>query len=97
MGTLEKNKIIVVAVIFFILAMIAYYMFFKPASGESPEASSVTSVGDELVNLRRELGSVSLDRSDFSSQEFLLLTDFSVVVPDQTVGRSNPFNLIGRD
>ena len=97
MKTLAKNKGILAIVAIFILVMFMYNLFFKSDQVPVPSELSASSIGNDLVKLHEDLEKVTLSQSLFSSSGFLLLTDFSVSIPQQPVGRSNPFNLIGRD
>lgn len=62
-----------------------------------PSELSASSVGDDLLKIFGELQKVTLDQAIFSAPDYLLLTDFSTSIPPQTTGRSNPFDIIGRD
>ncbi|MFZ2484498.1 MAG: hypothetical protein WAX80_02305 [Minisyncoccia bacterium] len=97
MKTLIKNKIAISAVAIFILAMFLYNLFLKPSAVPPTSELSATSIGDDLLEIHKELQAVTLDRKVFSSTGYLSLVDFSTAIPQQTVGRSNPFNVIGRD
>ena len=91
-----KNKGMIGVIVVFILFMFLYSFFFKEAVDPSSTANA-SAVGDDLVKLYSNLKQVTLDQSVFSSKGYLLLSDFSVVIPQQPVGRPNPFNTIGRD
>lgn len=97
MKVLAKNKGILAAVALFIAAMFLYNIFFKSEVVTTSSESSAFSVGDDLLKIRGELQEVTLDRTVFSSPGYLLLTDFSTAIPQQATGRSNPFDIIGRD
>ena len=96
MQLLTKNKGILAAVALFILAMFLYNLFFKPEPSVDSGVSA-TVIGDDLLKIRDQLEKVTLDRTIFSSAAYLLLNDFSIVITEQVRGRSNPFDLIGRD
>ncbi len=97
MKTFTQNRGIVAAVTIFVLVMFMYNLFVKPDDSLLPDETLATSVGDDLVKIFGELQVVTLDQSIFSSTGYLLLTDFSMSIPQQTIGRPNPFNVIGRD
>lgn len=97
MQTLTKSKGILAIVAIFIVVMFLYNLFFKSESLSVLSALSSSNAGDELLKTREELQRVAFDQSLFSSAGYLGLTDFSVDVPPQTIGRPNPFNIIGRD
>ena len=94
---LTKNKGIIIATVVFVLAMISYNFFNKSEIISLPDESSSLVIGEDLIKIFNELKNVTLDQSLFSSTGYLLLKDFSNSVPQQTTGRSNPFNTIGRD
>ena len=62
-----------------------------------PDELSASSIGNDLLKMHRELQGVAFDQTLFSSPGYLGLTDFSVSIPEQTTGRPNPFDVIGRD
>ena len=77
--------------------MFGYNIFFvqeEVASGL--DDISTSSIGTDVLNLRNGLQAVTLDRTIFSDDGFLDLSDFSATIPEQPIGRSNPFNIIGR-
>jgi hypothetical protein len=92
-----KNKGIVIAVAVFIVAMLAYNLFFKSEAVSLPNESATVVIGEDLIKIYKELQGVTLDQSFFSSAGYLLLQDFSNSIPQQATGRPNPFNIIGRD
>lgn len=83
--------------VIFLAAMLLYNFFLKSAMLPPATELSASSIGDDLVKLREKLQSVTLDKSLFSSTGYLLLSDFSTTIPAQATGRSNPFDIIGRD
>jgi hypothetical protein len=97
MNMLTKNKGALLAVAIFILVMFLYNFLFKSEVISLPDESSASIVGDDLIKTFNELKAVTLDQSFFSSSKYLFLTDFSNSIPQQATGRSNPFNVIGRD
>ena len=62
-----------------------------------PVAGASSSVGADLLALLDKLDGAVLDTTLFTSPSYLLLEDFSTTIPTETTGRSNPFDLIGRD
>lgn len=97
MKIISDNKGILGLVALFIMVMFFYNLFIRQAIIAAPTESPVSSIGDELVKIQKELQATTLDRELFSSSEYLLLTDFSVSIPQQPTGRPNPFDIIGRD
>ena len=70
-----------------------YWLKTDSISGES----QVSGVGNDLLKIFDELQKVTLDQSLFSSSGYLELTDFSTSIAPQATGRTNPFDVIGRD
>lgn len=97
MQILTKSKGILAAVAIFIVAMFLYNLFFK--SDKVPLVSQLSSsvIGDDLLKIREDLQKVSFDQTLFSSPGYLSLSDFNVDIPQQSIGRPNPFNIIGRE
>lgn len=95
MKTLSKNKGTILGGLIIVLSAIAYNMFF-PADG-IPSELEAAGIGEDLRRMHSELQGVTLDRSLFTSQEFLYLADYRQDPPVQPTGRVNPFDVIGRD
>ena len=92
-----KNKGILITVAVFIVVMLLYNFFFKSETVSLPNESSTVVIGEDLIKIFKQLQGVTLDQSLFSSAGYLLLQDFSNSIPQQAIGRPNPFNIIGRD
>lgn len=97
MKILAKNKGILTVVAIFIATMFVYNLFFRSETILVPDESRASSIGDDLLKTYRELQAVTFDQALFSSPGYLNLTDYSASIPEQAVGRSNPFGVIGRD
>lgn len=97
MKTLIKNKGIIATIMVLILATYLYNFFLNSEVVSVPDESSASNVGDDLLKIFEDLKAISLDQTLFSSKSYLLLTDFSMDIPQQATGRTNPFNVIGRD
>ena len=97
MKKLTENKGIFGAVAVFILVIFLYNVFFKTDSDVAPSELEATSIGDDLLKIHADLQKVTFDQALFTSPSYVGLTDFGVSIPEQAVGRSNPFDIIGRD
>ena len=97
MKTLSKNKGIIAILAVFIVVMFFYNLFFKPIEEPAQDALSASSIGNELLEIQKELEAVRLDKTLFSSTGYVLFSDFSTPIPVQTTGRLNPFDVIGQD
>jgi hypothetical protein len=94
MESLQKNKGIIATILVLIFAMVVYNLFFKSDIPVAVEGDQ--NVGADLVEMYHNLQAVSLNPELFNSNSYLNLTDFSTSVPAQPVGRTNPFDVIGR-
>ncbi len=96
MKSLEKNKTLIIALVIFILAIIAYNVFLKPTQNTIDAGLATQGIGNDVVALNQSLQSATLDQSLFSSSSYRGLMDFSTVIPQQPTGRPNPFDIIGQ-
>ena len=96
MKALTKNKGILIAVAIFIVAMFVYNLFFKQEVS-LPSESQAVSIGDDLLKIYADLQKITFDQSSFSTPGYLYLQDYTTSVPEQPVGRRNPFDNTGRD
>ena len=61
------------------------------------EGASIQAPGADLLALSNELSKVTLGQELFSNLSYRRLVDFTVPIPQQALGRPNPFDIIGRD
>lgn len=57
----------------------------------SPEATASIAEAARVLSLLNQINSIHIDTKFFESTVFKSLVDNQVVVPEQNVGRSNPF------
>ena len=96
MKYIQKNKGILIAIALFVLALWVYNAFFKDSSAALSTDKSAQTVGGDVLDLYSSLKSVTLDQTLFSTALYRHLQDFSQDIPLQPVGRTNPFDLIGK-
>ncbi len=96
MKSLQNNKGLVIAVIVFVAAILIYNFFLKPTQNTISEGLATEGIGNDVVALYQSLQSATLDQSLFSTPTYKNLTDFSVEIPQQPTGRTNPFDIIGQ-
>ncbi len=84
----------IIVAVFIIVALYAYNAYFKGDIVSTPPAAQV---GADLVTLSNEISQATLSRDVFSSLGYRLLSDFSVPLQPQAVGRNNPFAPIGQE
>lgn len=94
MKFLIKNKGTLVAVLVFVLVMAAFNYF---KADLIPVLAPQQNIGSDVVELFAVLENVNFTSDVFSSPLYRSLNDFSTALIPQPTGRSNPFNIIGRD
>lgn len=84
-----------------IMAILGVYAYFTIFKGDDAGAPVVTSSGtdspvsqDLLLSLTT-LNVIALDEAIFQNEIFLSLSDFGVQIPEEVVGRRNPFAPVG--
>lgn len=90
---IKKNKIYAAGVLVAVFA-IFYYAFFAGGSAPAPAVTSTsasTPVSQKLVVMLTSLNTIELNSAVFKDPVFQSLADFGVVIPQQQVGRRNPF------
>ncbi|MEX0919314.1 MAG: hypothetical protein WDZ64_01010 [Parcubacteria group bacterium] len=97
MDIIRKNKGIILGLIIFSVAFFGYNTFLKSDGAFVLETPSSSGTGAELLKISQDLKEATLSQELFSSPRFIMLVDFTATVPLTSVGRSNPFNLIGAD
>jgi hypothetical protein len=91
--TKKSNKIINISVIVLIVGLfVVGYIF---TSNKITNSSPSEVVGEEVFALLEDLENVSLDGAIMSDPVVRSLVDFSREIPQEQVGRSNPFAPIG--
>ena len=58
---------------------------------EVPGLGGSNSIGERALTLLNEVNSLKIDTSIFNSIVYQSLVDYSIEVPPQNVGRTNPF------
>ena len=92
MDFLKKNMVPIGAGVALLLAIYVYMTYFSNTSTAALVASDASaSLSQNLLVTLQNLHTIKLDNSVFSDPAFQSLTDFGVVIPQQAVGRRNPF------
>lgn len=94
---LFKNKRMIGGLVLFAVAALGYYVW---STGSSQALLSNTGEGasplsQEILATLASLTTIKLDDSIFSDPVFVSLTDFGVTIPEEPIGRRNPFAPIG--
>ena len=64
---------------------------------ELPADPNQTPIGSDLLKISADLSKATLSPELFSNPAYRMLTDFSLPLEEQSIGRPNPFDIIGRD
>lgn len=96
MKSLEKNRSAVVAIIIFIVAIMAYNYLLKSGQESATAGISAENIGNDVVDLNKSLQAVTLDQTIFSSPEYRSLTDWAPILSAEPTGRTDPFAPIGQ-
>ncbi len=57
----------------------------------TPESTDATLVGGRVLNLLAQINSLKIDGTLFNNPAYKSLRDYSITIPEQNVGRTNPF------
>jgi len=93
----HKNQKAILIIVLLLAAFYAYNTFFKSDVVPVAQDAEAERVGSEVLELNSRLQAVKLDQSLFSYSLYRKLIDFVVTIPNQPIGRPNPFNELGRD
>lgn len=96
MNSFKKYQTTILVVILLIGAFYVYRTFFGGSTTVAVDQNA-QQIGTDVLNLKQKLEDASFDKTLFSSPVFQSLVDFSTTIPSQPQGRSNPFDVIGRD
>jgi len=92
-----STSAIIIIVIIIVVALAAYFYY---EGGNNTASSSLESVpagtgsgeiGSRVLVLLNQIRDLKIDASLFSDPAFLALQDYSIQIPQQNVGRLNPF------
>ena len=92
----SKTPLIVFISVLVVGALIYFYTLGNPSdsslalSSGSSDTSAQT-IGANVLTLLGQISSLKIDTSIFSSTAYKSLVDYSITVPEQNVGRVNPF------
>ena len=96
MQSLKNNTGIIVSIIIFVAAIWIYKSFFGSTDVITLDTSGQV-MGSDILQLNSNLQTVTLDKTLFGTTAYKSLVDFSTTVPQQPIGRSNPFAALGGD
>lgn len=96
MELLKKNRTVIGFVAVAALGLYSYMTYYSP-SGEPllSTAEETAPVSQELLAVLGSVYSIKLDPAIFTDPVFLSLSDFGTVIPQENIGRRNPFEPVG--
>ena len=95
MISLFKSKGFLGLILLFVVGAFIYNTFFAKGSSASSDQSALV-VGEDLLKLSEDLSKAELSQDLFKVPGYLYLSDFSAPIPQEPLGRVNPFDIIGR-
>jgi hypothetical protein len=96
MKSIKNHGSTVFAIIIFLVAVGIYHFIFSANQTLTTEGETSTNIGNDVIDLYQKIGAVKLDQHLFSTASYRALTDFSVTIPLQPLGRHNPFDILGK-
>src|SRR4051812_18128390 len=97
MSLLEKNKSIIIAVLVFMVAILAYNYLWKGSQAIATQGITAQNIGNDVLDLNDKLQAVTLDQAVFSTPEYRSLTDWNPnFAQNSPHGRTDPFAPIGQ-
>ncbi len=96
----SSNKLIIGMIIMVLVVFLAYfYSRGTPTTdGDSllegsidPETVEAQIAGERVLTLLNQLNSLKLDTSIFENKSYRSLVDYTIAIPEQNIGRANPF------
>jgi hypothetical protein len=96
----SSSKMPAIIGILLVVCAVGYYFYSTsnaPVSSDSSLTLTTSStggggpVGSDVLSLLSEINGLNIDTSFFQTPVYESLTDFSVTIPSEPVGKSNPF------
>lgn len=99
---MQSNSKLPIAIgIILVIAAVGYYFYSNSNPPVNPDSSLTStpgsgtetgsSVGSNVLSLLAEIKGLNIDTTFFQTPVYESLTDFSVTIPSEPVGKSNPF------
>lgn len=96
----SSKKTFLILIVIIAVALGAYF-YFKGEPDDSsissleaqnsPETADAQAVGIRVLSLLNQINSLKIDASIFESAVYKTLVDYTITIPEQNVGRPNPF------
>jgi hypothetical protein len=91
----KKNIIIIIGIVLLALVVYFYYEGSRPTADTSFETvtanADAEAVGSRVLSLLNQIRSLKIDTTVFKDPAYMSLRDYSVAIPQEDVGRENPF------
>ncbi len=91
----QKSRLPEIIAILLVIGAIGYYFYSSGSNGSASSSftisSATSSVGANVLGLLNQIHSLKIDASLFQSPVYQSLNDFTVQVPPEPIGKSNPF------
>jgi hypothetical protein len=89
-----SKKTLIVAIVAILVLVLVYFYFSGGApadTGSALQAQSASVVGTRVLSLLNQIKSLHIDTRLFDATAYKTLVDYSVEIPQTSVGRPNPF------
>lgn len=93
----SSKKSIIIVIVVALVAGVGYFYYSgsKGTDSASMTASTISAdtqaVGARILSLLNQIQNLKIDTTVFDDQKFKSLIDYTVAIPQQNVGRPNPF------
>ena len=94
----SKKTFIALIIIIVIAVLIYFYTMGNPTDNSSLVQTTAVAgsedaqrVGTRVLTLLNQINSLKIDASIFTSATYKSLVDYTITIPEQPVGRPNPF------
>ncbi len=93
----SKKTFIIIIVIIAVAALIYFYNLGNSSADsasslqESGASAETQAVGSRVLSLLNQISSLKIDSSIFTSASYKSLVDYTIAIPEQNIGRPNPF------
>jgi hypothetical protein len=103
----NPNKVTFIALAIIIVVSLGIYFYYQgePVDGTgsldtalvggSAESADARVVSDRIVTLLNQVNDIKIKTDLFQSAVYSSLVDYTITVPEENVGRSNPFAPVG--
>ena len=92
----SKGTFITLAIIGLVALGLFFYFAGDPSNDpmsalETTEVADAQIVGSRVLGLLNRINSLQIDKTIFESAAYMSLVDYTITIPEQPVGRENPF------